>query len=404
MIEDNIIQYDDETKRIYFIGNITSFVFYNQLFKALREHYKQNGVEVAPIFSFIYVERFDPLVVPNLISVGLLLKNIHNNKPTHLEIARTLPTKFLDDGWFFRAVGHPNIFSEEISDEDGIQHTINQKTGYEIYDFEPKLLGFYNNSNVSESYNARHRVYVFREDSYSYYSRFNQDNVTEKELNGIRTDKLIELEPFIEKRYGKILHDEEKGGPTLNIKDAQVVSAILTELITNAVLYSGSHCSAMLQRIGNITKISISDGGVGFGYSLEKKKEKFGKEYRNVFDEFSAVEQTKYKNLLYIFQTLSYSKEKEESTSRENLFTLLKTVLKKQGESEIQEGTIRIHFNDTQVIMTSNSCSKCEEIIPQKCVKCLLKNYNPATEVSKSNLRFFEGLFKGVHIEVELKF
>lgn len=402
MIEDNIIQYDDEAKKIYFVGNITSFVFYNQLFQALREHYKQNGAEDAPVFSFIYVERFDPLVVPNLISIGLILKSIHK-KPTRLEIERTNATKFLDDGWFFRAVGRPNVFSEEICDEEGIPHTINQKTGYEIYDFEPKLLGFYNNANVSESYNAKHRVYVFREDSYNYYSRFIQNNVTEKELNDIRTDKLIELEPLIKKRYVSILH-EEKGGPSLNKKDANVVSDILTELITNAVLYSGSHCSAMLQRIGNITKISISDAGVGFRYSLEKKKEKFGKEYRNVFDEFSAVEQEKYKNLLYIFQTLSYSKEKEESTSRENLFTLLKTVLKKQGESEIQEGTIRIHYENTQIIMTSNKCSECNKFDPKECAKCLLRNYNPATEVSKSNLRFFDGFFKGVHIEVELKF
>lgn len=402
MIDDNIIQYDDETKKIYFIGNISSFVFYNQLFAALREHYKKNGVSVTPIFSFIYVERFDPLVVPNLISLGIILKSIHK-KPTRLEIVRTNATKFLDEGWFFRAVGLPNIFSEEISDEDGVQHTINQKTGYEIYEFEPKLLGFYNNSNVSESYNAEHRVYVFREDSYSYYSRFIQEDITEKELSDIRTDKLTELEPIIKKRYGVLLYKKE-GKPNLNIKDANVVSDILTELITNAVLYSGSHCSAMLQRIGNITKISISDGGVGFGYSLEKKKEKFGKEYRNVFDEFSAIEQAKYKNLLYIFQTLSYSKEKEESTSRENLFTLLKIVLKRQGESEIQEGTIRIHYEDTQIIMTSNRCSGCNKFDPKECAKCLLENYKPAIDASKSNLRFFEGLFKGVHIEVELKF
>lgn len=402
MIEDNIIKYDDEAKKIYFVGNITSFVFYNQVFKSLREHYKKNGAAVAPVFSFSYVERFDPLVVPNLISLGLILKRIHK-KPTHLEIIRTNATRFLDEGWFFRAVGRPSIFSEEVIDEDGISHTINQKTGYEIYDYEPKLLGFYNDSNVSESYNARHRVYVFREDSYSYYSRFNQESITEKELSDIRTDKLTELEPLIKKRYGALLY-KENGKPTLNLKDAHIVTDILTELITNSVLYSGSHCSSMLQRIGNITKISISDGGVGLGYSLEKKKEKFGKEYRNVFDEFSAVEQVKYKNFLYIFQTLSYSKEKEESTSRENLFTLLKIVLKKQGESDIQEGTIRIHYEDTQIIMTSNKCSECNKFDPKECAKCLLRNYNPATEVSKSNLRFFEGLFKGVHIEVELKF
>ncbi len=400
MIVDNVIQYDDEAKKIYFIGNITSFVFYNQLFKALREHYKQNGVKVAPIFSFIYVERFDSLVVPNLISLGFILKSIHK-KPTRLEIVRTKPTKFLDEGWFFRAVGHPNIFSEEVG-KNMIRHTTLQETGYEIYDFEPKMLGFYDNSVVSKPYRADHRVFVFREDSFRYYSRFIQTNITEKELDSIRTDKLTELEPLITNRFDDVLY--EQGRQTLNEENSHIVLAILTELITNAVLYSGSHCSAMLQRIGNITKISISDGGVGFGYSLEKKKEKFGKEYRNVFDEFSSVEQEKYKNFLYIFETLSYSKEKEERTARENLYTLLKTVLKKRGESEFQEGTIRIHYEDTQIIMTSNKCSGCNKFDPKECAKCLLRNYNPANEVSKSNLRFFDGFFKGVHIEVELKF
>jgi hypothetical protein len=404
MIEDNIIQYDDEAKMIYFAGNITSFVFYNQLFNALREHYNINGVDVAPVFSFSYVERFDPLVVPNLISLGLILKKIHH-KPTRLEIARTNATKFLDDGWFFRAVGRPNIFSEDVGiNLDGymIRHTTIQETGYEIYDFEPKMLGFYNNSDVSKHYRADHRVYVFREDSFRYYDRFSQNNTTEKELDSIRTDKLTELEPLITNRFNDVLC--EKGRPTLNIRDTRVVLAILTELITNAVLYSGSHCSAMLQRIGNITKISISDCGAGFEYSIKKKQEKFGKEYRNVFDEFSFVEQVKYKNFLYIFETLSYSKEKEESRARENLYTLLKTVLKKRGESDFQEGTIRIHYNNVQVIMTSNRCAGCSKIIPKKCARCLLNDYNPTKEISKSNLRFFDSSFTGVHIEVELKF
>lgn len=407
MIEDNIIKYDDEAKKIYFVGNITSFVFYNQLFRALREHYKKNGVSVTPVFSFVYVERFDPLVVPNLISLGFVLKKIHN-KSTSLEIASTNATKFLDNGWFFNAVGKNNIFSEEIDiDVEGIiSHcTIQHETGYEIYDFEPKMLGFYNYSNINKSYNPNHRVFVFREDSYRYYSKFNQDNTTEEELDQIRTKKCIELEPFIKKRYSSILYDYKNSTSSmLNVEDSVVVLDILTELVTNAVLYSGSHCSAMLQRIGNITKISISDCGVGFEYSLETKKKKFGKEYKNVFNEFSIVEQEKYKNLLYIFEILAYSKEKEESSSRENLFTLLKTILKKQGNSKIQEGTIRIHYNNTQVIMTSNRCTNCSRFDPKECVKCLLEQYNPTLDVSKSNLRFFDSQFKGVHIEVEIKF
>lgn len=405
MTEDNIIQYYDENKTIYFAGNITSFVFYNQLFNALREHYKKNGVSVAPIFSFIHVVSFDPLVVPNLISLGFLLKDIHK-KPIHLEIASTKATKFLDNGWFFKAVGQKNMFSEEFDfdiDGSGLRRTIQQENGYGIYDFEKKRLGFYDFLNVSKPYNQDHRVHVFREDSYRYYSKFIQDNTTEEELGKIRTNKCTELEPFVKNRFKDVLYDNDK--PILNEEDAQVVLDIITELITNAVLYSGSHCSAMLQRIGNVIKMSISDYGVGFEYSFEKKKEKFKKEYKDVFNEFNTVEQEKYKNYIYIFETLSYSKKKEESTDRENLFTLLKIILKKQGKRVIQNGTIRIHYKNTQVIMTSNTCSECNITFdPKECAKCLLRKYSPTMAVAKSNLRFFDGIFNGVHIEVELKF
>ena len=121
-----------------------------------------------------------------------------------------------------------------------------------------------------------------------------------------------------------------------------------------------------------------------------------------MFNEFSFDEQIKYKNLLYIFEALCYSKER--SNARDNLYTLLGLVLKKNDNSGIEEGVIRIHYDDTQVIMTSKRCSKCKTFSPKECVKCLLRNYNPANEVLKSNLRFFNSKFRGVHIEVELNF
>lgn len=395
MIENNIIQYDDEVKKIYFIGNITSFVFYNQLFTALREHYRVNGVSVAPVFSFIYVDRFDPLVVPNLISLGFILKSIHNT-PTCLEVASTNATKFLDNGWFFKAVGPYNVFSEDLDiDGSGLCRTIKQETGYEIYDFDPKMLGFYNFSNVSNPFNPDHRVFVYKDDSYSYYSKFIQEGVSEEELGIIRSEKYQELKPFIEKRYWNILR-------ALNNNNKRTVLDILTEIVTNAVLYSGSPCSAMLQTKDNETKISISDCGVGFEYSFEKRREKFKKEYKNVFNEFSTEEQIIYKDFLYIFETLCYSKEK--SIARDNLYTLFEIILKKGNNSNIEDGTIRIHYNNTQVVMTSKRCSKCSKFDPKNCAKCLLEGYKASNEMSKSNLRIFDSTFRGVHIEVEFKF
>lgn len=394
MAEDNIIQYNDEVKKIYFEGNITSFVFYTQVFKALREHYKRNGVVVAPVFSFIYVDRFDPLVVPNLISLGFILYSIHK-KPTQLDIVNTNAIKFLDDGWFFKAVGKRMVYGEEFTNEFKIRQIIKQETGYEIYDYEHQMLGFYNNEHVSIPFNPDHKVYVYPDESFLYYNKFIQDDVSEEDLGLIRSDKYHELMPSIKKRYWNVLK-------TLNDDNKRTVLESITEIITNAVLYSGSPCSAMLQTKNNETKISISDCGVGFEYSFEKKKQKFGKEYKNVFNEFGIEEQVKYKNFLYIFETINYSKIK--SVARDNLFTLLEIVLKKKENKNIDEGTIRIHYNDTQIIMTSRKCSNCDKFGPPECARCLLSHYNPGNEASKSNLRFFDSIYRGVHIEVELKF
>lgn len=393
---DNVILFNKEDNVIYFSGYTSSFVFYNQLFTALREHYRKNGVTVAPIFSFIYVERFDPLVVPNLISLGFILKSIHNDIPIRLEITNSNATKFLDNGWFFKAVGEKRSFGEELDiDGSGIRRLVKRVTGYEVYDYESKMLGFYNFSNVSRPFNPDHRVYIYPDDSYSYYKEFIKEDVNEESLGLIRSDKFQELKPVIEKRYWNILKN-------LNYENKRIVLDVLTEIITNAILYSGSHCSAMLQTKNNETKISISDCGVGFEYSFKKKQERFKKDYKNVFNEFSAEEQVKYKNFLYIFETLNYSKE--QSVARDNLYTLLKIVLGKSSDKNIEEGVFRIHYNDTQVIMTSKKCSSCERFDPKMCAKCLLSHYSTFKEISKSNLRFFDSAFRGVHVELELKF
>lgn len=396
MAEDNIIQYNDKDKKIYFAGSITSFVFYNQLFSSLREHYKINGVAVAPVFSFVNVIRFDPLVVPNLISLGFILKNIHNN-PIYLEIKNIMSTKFLDNGWFFKAVGRKNRFNEEL-DVDGFgERNKNQhETGHNIYVFNPEMLGFYNFSNISKKYNSDHRVYVYKDESYYYYSEFIRECVSEEELGKIRSKKYDELKPDIATKFWNILKEIP------NDKNKKTILDVLTEIITNAILYSGSHCSAMLQTKNNETKISISDHGVGFEYSFEKKQEKFNREYKKVFNEFSKKEQMKYKNFLYIFETLYYSKDK--SIARDNLYTLLRIVLKKDDNYGIDEGIFRIHYNDTQVILTSKRCCACNKFEPVACAKCLLGSYNPSNEMSLSNLRIFDSTFSGVHIEVELKF
>lgn len=64
-------------KIIYFDEKVTSFYFCDIFLKKLSEHYKNNG-NIKPAISFENVQYIDNLVIPNLILLGIYLRNHHN--------------------------------------------------------------------------------------------------------------------------------------------------------------------------------------------------------------------------------------------------------------------------------------------------------------------------------------
>ena len=129
------------------------------------------------------------------------------------------------------------------------------------------------------------------------------------------------------------------------------------------------------------TYISVSDVGLGFEGSFNSKPN-----FENyVTNNFHSTNKEKLKNYLLIFDALHYSMNKD----RENLYTLLNLVIDNGGK-------MRIHYENVQIIFTSNRCKGCD-IIPLKCAKCLLKNLT--SDIQISPVRFFGYIFKGVHIE-----
>lgn len=391
MIRMGEIIYNRDTKDIQFKGSITSFVFYEQLFNALREHYRENGLIKIPTFSFVYVDFFDPLVVPNLVGIGVILSKAHEKEKVPLNFARISSTKFLDDAWFFDNVGKEKFYNEQyatIENDRPIEKYITQKIGLSIFDFDERNLGFYNNLTVQKHNNPEHKVRMYPNDSLAYYLRYIEPETTQDDLDSIRTDKSNVLKPQIEKHFFNIL---KRIG---NKEQVNTILKILTELVCNSVLYSDSLSAVMLHSRDQKTKISVSDFGVGFEYSFDLKKKKFGYTY-NIINKFSAEDQIKYKNYLFIFEALHYSKIK--SDYRENLFTLLKNIVMSR------HGIMRIHYVDTQVIFTSDRCKNCNKRLnPPDCVSCLLEYKSEDKIVSP--IRFDCGKLNGVHIEVEFNF
>jgi hypothetical protein len=301
-----------------------------------------------------------------------------------LKILNTSATKYLDNTQFFNNVGAPKIISEEFN-VNNIKIEIVKRVGLEIFAFEKGYLGFYNNSNNLINYNPNHKIHVFENCSYEYYKNYLDKSLTpenlELKLDTIRTKKFNELKPKIEKYFYNVLHAYERSQNNIN-----TILSIITEIVCNSMLYSYSACSAMLQSKDNKTTISISDIGIGFEGSFIKKPNFDNFVTRN----FKSHYKKKLKNYLLIFDALHYSKSKE----RDNLYTLLVHILEKGGK-------MRIHYDNVQVIFTSNRCSGCD-VIPMKCAKCLLDNLT--SDYLISPVRFYESNYQGVHIEVELNF
>ena len=391
------IIYSPENKEIQFVGKISSFVFYNKLFPALKDFYSDNGKEKVPKFSFNFVKEFDALVVPNLIGLGILIKRAHNGQPIPLSILRISPTKFLDSCMFFDYSGDEKVIEEEYDDNKQVFKS-RRKIGFNIYEFNKGLLGFYNNDVKKLNYNSEHKIHAYESKSYEYYRNYNEikdKDKLESELDSIRTKISNDLKLRIKKHFSKILSRYNRP-----INDVNIILQIITELICNSKLYSYSPCIAMMQskteeyyipereeyELFPRTYISVSDVGLGFEGSF-KSKPNF---INYVSDNYkgSTENKRKLKNYLLIFDALHYSMEKE----RENLYTLLKRVIQNNGK-------MRIHYENVQVIFSSNRCKGCE-VIPLKCSKCLLDNLN--SDVQISPVRFFKQTYKGVHIEVEL--
>ncbi|WP_461788242.1 hypothetical protein [Pedobacter sp.] len=209
---------------------------------------------------------------------------------------------------------------------------------------------------------------------------------------------------------------------------------IISELITNAVLYSDSNAYVLMFSDRYKTKFSISDNGVGFKATLSNKKENY---YYKPFalkdallkssNGLSDIHLTFQENLSVILETLFYSSLKD----RKGLFDLMTNVVVESL------GYLRIHNDNCQIIISPSMQDEVIDlmevrdsiyelhnlsqlsILPEETYKHQLLKlskamfekfvlfYKKITEkyqedIRFSSVRFYKIRFRGVHIEVEI--
>jgi hypothetical protein len=370
--------------KILFSGILTSFKFYTHIFSALTKHYEENGMNNIPTFSFINVNRFDPKVIPNLIGIGLILKQYHRQK-IPLEIINSEAIGYLYFINFFRIVGPKIEVSEEVIIKNKI-YNVEYITGLDIFNFNEKYLGFFGNRHVPLKYRKEHKTHIYFNNSYEYYKLYIEyqldKKILEQKLEEKRTQTFEDFElNKVPKDFGTILSDY-----VIDNDFYEALIKVISELTTNAVLYSYSPCVATVNTNRFSTTISLSDFGIGLEGSI-KYKPNFINKITNEFKEHGLYRDS-LKDFLLVMDCLQYSMEKK----RENLWSLKERIIK-------YHGTLRIHYNTVQIVFASR-CINCNKKVID-CAHCLLRNAKEDYEMS--TLRIYSNRLNGFHIEIEIK-
>lgn len=328
---------------IRFPENVTPFEFYHNILKQLNIHFASSATSQV-IFDFSDVEFVNPLVLSNLLVCGRQIKKYYK-EPVELLIPwkPRLLTYLYDAGFF------------EINTKEG------------IFNIDENALGGLDVGIYSES-----RLYHFS-------------------LNDIE-DK-SDISPILKKSLSVI---ERAFGEKLSFNENKIekILIIFEELVWNSLTHGGSDCFACFQsNFGRSTAykkafISFSDDGVGFLKSL------LGKEVSTRSTKFLSqvpdVDNT-YSQLAAILEAVFYREDKKAF----GIYDVVKMVSK-------ENGTVRIHNVNTQVVLTPNSLPL--EMNPNEIMQHFVRLYEEGVNKDPkfSNVRIAKEKLHGIHYEFEI--
>lgn len=346
--------------------HINKDVFYNKILPDLtREYYSLKEGDQTEI-SLVQTRQIDSNVLPLLAGMLNQLANKSKN-PVYVELAyNPALLNFLDTIDFFRTLEDGNIIRYDKDYVGGFSKDKYSKDN-KIIKYHP--IKYFEGKPLGEKQTIR-------------------DELAEK----IRCD--LYCTPMFKKETSPIDNDEL----------FDVALKAITELVVNAIIYSGSNSYTYLQSRIAFSKgrrgyiISIIDVGKGFYKSLSHKiemKSEYTKKERKNFYEYAekiGIDIRKEINFLSIMEALFYSQKMLRGM---NLYGLKRLLA--QANSNF-----RIHQGNREVIFTSAKCKKCSEGDIMQCLECVWNRRKNSENQVKSPIKAYPVAMAGVHIEVEL--
>lgn len=395
---------------------LTPYKFYSEFLSDAAAFYRSSGGTIGfklfekgddDVYGSKY--RIDPITIPLLLCMLEQLSKYHKTPLQVLlynNVATVSALEFLQKCDFFYLAGN-NI-------------NPNFPRGRNLISFDSKFIGLFSKRELRNEH--RVRAYSLKDDDLGI-------KLDHYESEDQKRDFLISHYTYkVREHFEDLLFDNDFTADIYHI-----YIDILSELITNSVLHSGSNAYALMFVDRFNTKFSISDNGHGFSFSMQKKVSTFYYEPFEVKKELegkikiSNISSEIHENLFTILETLYFSSLKD----RQGLFDLMITVVLNS------KGYFRIHNDNCQIVISNRMMDELEELqhlrmkisqthnsfhlsvidksewetilkeISQDmkaafisfCEKAVVK-YND--DIRYSSLRFFKVRFRGVHVEVEI--
>lgn len=327
-------------------GSLTSYVFYNEILSKLHNYYLDDNKQKKLVFDFSLVNSIDPLVIPNLLCIGYIIKETSNYTP-ELYIPNNIKfselKRYLNEINFINLAETFNLYDFDVSVKAGWKEQGMDKLNTTMYFEYPK---FIDNDNVDDS---KLRDSIDKAVTYKFNRFFNKFLSYYNNYN-TQTNVLLELSK---------------------------------EIIENSIIHGNSFSFATIQYNYNMEKVylSFSDCGQGFYKSFYHKINdslfepkldgNIKQQIRSLNSELDGI-------LLGVYFRYGES------------FGLYDAVIKVLSKN----GTVRIHSNDSQIILTSNSLV---ELNLCKNERQFLEALKKKKNTIRNNLKY-----QGTHIEIEL--
>lgn len=377
--------------RIVTDGNLTSYVFYNEVIAQLHNYFSK-GIQSRIVFDFSQVKSIDALVLPNLLCTGYWIEQ-HRGTPARIFIPGNLASvplrTFLERTKFVELAKTYGLFEFDEDISGGLKDTVSRPTLNKLALFQIA----YKDSSTSE-----------------------QSDIDVAKTKEVAWEQLKKtFVPFISTFLQK------STDPYVQTHRKEISSDLLSfckELIENALLHGRSFCFFNMQYSSTFRKqikLSISDCGMGFKRSINEdySRSQHILSLQQLVDSVGA-ERAQMEDEIHQLLSQCYPLQQDDvdrlagyphmSTELEGIiYGLLSRRFKPYGLYNIHQkiihrmgGTIRIHSNDTQVILSQRMWAPlavCDA--PEDLVKLLCAN-NQYTANVRTGLTF-----KGTHIEIE---